>query len=432
MAENKIKAVFINHSDTAGGASVVAMRLIKALGGHDVDARMIVMNKNTSSLRVAEAAPRWRQRLSFLAEHADIYMHNGRNRDTLFRISTAKYGLPLHRHAWVRDADVVVLNWINQGMLSLDRIRKISAMGKPIVWIMHDLWNATGVCHYTARCNRYTTGCGNCPLLGPGAAPRDLSAQTFDCKKALYGDVPIHFVAVSHGLADTARTSPLMAGADLSIIPNAFPIHEFATHPALTRNHLGLPEGKRLVVMGAARLDDPVKNLPLAVEALNNTSTPDIAAVFYGAIRNPDILAALKIPYVALGHIDNFETIKSIMAHASVILSTSLWETLPGTLVEGLAAGAVAVATHNGGQADIVVDDTLGYLVDDNATALGSAIDRAMTLAHTTGDEGRRNRHADIAALFGADKVARRYADLFEKLVTRPQTLRKVPKLTPV
>lgn len=429
MAKNKIKAVFINHSDTAGGASVVAMRLLKALGGHDVDARMVVMNKNTASLRVAEAAPRWQCRLRFLAEHADIYLRNGRSRDTLFRISTAKYGLPLHRHAWVREADVVVLNWVNQGMLSLGEIRRIADMGKPIVWIMHDQWNATGVCHYTDGCTRYTAGCGDCPLLGPGAAPRDLSARTFERKKELYRDVSIRFVAVSRRLAEVAQGSPLMDTVDLSVIPNAFPVHEFATHPALTRLRLGLPEGKRLIVMGAARLDDPVKNLLLAVEALNNVSTPDVAAVFYGEVRNPDILAALRVPYVSLGRIDNPEAIKSIMAHADVVLSTSVWETLPGTLVEGVAAGAVAVATRNGGQADIVVDDSIGRLVEDDATALGAAIDDALTLARTTGDEGRRNRHAAIAALFDADKVARRYADLFETLVNRPRTLRKVGKL---
>lgn len=430
MAKNKIKAVFINHSDTAGGASVVAMRLIKALGGHDVDARMLVMDKASNSLRVSEVGPRWRRRLSFLAEHADIYRKNGHDRDTLFRISTAKYGLPLHRHEWIREADVVVLNWVNQGMISLDEIRRIHAMDKPIVWIMHDMWNATGVCHYTDGCERYNEGCGNCPLLGPKAAACDLSAKTFERKRRLYADVPIRFVAVSNRLAEVARRSPLMADVDLRVIPNAFPVHEFATHPALTRRQLGLPEGKRLVVMGAARLDDPVKDLPLAIETLNRVTTPDVAAVFYGAIRNPEALSALRIDHVALGPVANPEHIKSIMAHAEVVLSTSKWETLPGTLVEGLAAGAVAVTTGNGGQVDIVVDDTLGRIVEASAASLAGALDEAFAIARTTGDEGRRNRHAAIASLFDADRIARRYADLFESLTNRPQRLRAVPRLT--
>lgn len=432
MAKNKIKAVFINHSDTAGGASVVAMRLIKALGAHDVDARMLVMEKNSQSLRVAEAGPRWRRRLSFLAEHADIYRRNGRNHDTLFRISTAKYGIPLHRHEWIRDADIVVLNWINQGMLSLKEINSIRAMGKPIVWIMHDMWNATGVCHYTDGCERYLDGCGNCPLLGSKAAINDLSAKTFERKAKLYAEVPIHFVAVSNRLAEIVRTSPLMAQADIRVIPNAFPIHEFATHPALTRQQLGLPQGKRLIVMGASRLDDPVKNLPLAIETLNRITTLDVAAVLYGNVRYPEALDALHIDHVALGHIDNPEHIKSIMAHAEVVLSTSVWETLPGTLVEGLAAGAVAVSTGNGGQADIVVNDTLGRIVEDSANSLAGAVDEAFAISRATGDEGRRNRHATIASLFDADRIARRYADLFESLVNRPRRLRSVPRLTPM
>ena len=38
-----MKIVLINHSDSAGGAAVVSLRLVQALAEQGVDARMLVM-----------------------------------------------------------------------------------------------------------------------------------------------------------------------------------------------------------------------------------------------------------------------------------------------------------------------------------------------------------------------------------------------------
>ncbi len=102
--------------------------------------------------------------MAFLAEHMRIFMRNGFDRSTLFKISTATDGLPLHRHPWVREADVVALNWVNQGMLSLKEIGRLARI-RPVVWTMHDMWCATGVCHHAGTCDGYLDRCGHRPLI---------------------------------------------------------------------------------------------------------------------------------------------------------------------------------------------------------------------------------------------------------------------------
>ena len=62
------KVVLINHSDVKGGASVVTFRLMMALSRAGVDARMVVTDKATANLRVAQATPQWRHELAFLRE----------------------------------------------------------------------------------------------------------------------------------------------------------------------------------------------------------------------------------------------------------------------------------------------------------------------------------------------------------------------------
>lgn len=401
------KVVLINHSDVKGGASVVTFRLMMALSRAGVDARMVVTDKATANLRVAQATPQWRHELAFLRECARLFAATGFKKSDIFKLSSACCGMPLHRHPWVREADAVILNWINQGTMSLSEIEKIHAMGKKIAWTLHDMWPVTGLCHHAGACDKYTQGCGNCPFLRNGAGANDLSAKVFRRKNALYRRVPIHFVAISSWIADCCARSPLTAAQDVTLIPNAFPVEEFSVTPSLSRSDLGLPAGKKLIIMGAARLDDPIKNLPLAVETLNRVNAP-AAAVFFGNIRDPHALDGLRMQHVALGPVDSAQRVAQIYAHADVVLSTSRYETLPGTLIEGMAAGAVPVATGNGGQRDIIVPGQDGYIAaQDDPDELAVLIEHALANPFP-----RPRQHQAVVRRFAAERVANAYIQL--------------------
>lgn len=400
-----MKVCLINHSDSKGGASVVTMRLTEALRAAGHDARLLVVDRTTDRPFVGAVGG---SRLPFYAEHLRIFAGNGFNREDLFKASIATDGHALSRHPWVREADAVILNWVNQGMVSLEEIRKIGRMGKRILWTMHDMWNATGICHHTGDCERFRNEppCGFCPLLHGRAGEGDLSRRTALRKMALYADVPITFVAVSRWLAERCRQSTVMAGQRIEVIPNAFPAQEYALPPKYSRADLGLPDGP-LIVMGAARLDDPVKGFELAVDALNRVGE-GATAVFFGNLRNPALLDGLKMPHLWLGPIADPERVRSLYHHADVVLSSSLFETLPGTLIEGLAAGAFPVSFDRGGQADIIDHLHTGYLapVGDTA-ALAEGIRYALN--HPADREALR---ASVADRFSAPTIAQAYLSL--------------------
>lgn len=415
MADKKLNVLLINHSDSRGGASVVSYRLMEALNAAGVTARMLVVHKDGQSRQVERVGPCPVSKLPFLAEHAQIFMLNGFDRSTLFRISTGRFGMNVAAHPWVSEADAVVINWINQGMLSLGGIGRL-ARQKPVFWTMHDQWNMTGVCHYAAGCDRWrAAGCRDCPLVGRGR----LAEKVFNAKKRLYGSADIHFVAVSEALASLCRQSGLMRDADITVIPNAFPVDEYAVKAVLSREEAGLPPSGRIVTVSAARLDDPVKNFPLAVEIFNEAAADNVCAVFCGDIRHPEILETLRIPYRWLGYVSEPERRQSVMAHSDAVLSTSVWETLPGTVVEGVSCGAVAVTTDNGGQSEIVADGLTGYLFKgDVATAVRSgaeALKRALEMPQTA--EARLERHREMERRFSAPVIARRYIELIESKI---------------
>ena len=377
-----MSTVIINHSDSRGGASVVSLRLLEALCAAGHDATMLVAHKAGDNPCVHTACCTARSRLPFLAEHLRIFAGNGFNRADLFKVSIATDGLPLHRHPLVRNADTVILNWVNQGMLSLDCIARMAADRKRLIWTMHDMWNLTGICHH---------------------------AGTWRRKRELYSRAGITFVAVSNWLAEKCRCSPLMDGCRIEVIPNAFPIDEFHTAPRTVRKEAGLPEG-RIVLMGAARLDDPVKGLPLAVEALNRLDPASATAVFFGNIRDASVLEKLRMPFVMAGEISDRSRLAELYAHADVVLSSSLYETLPGTLVEGQAAGAFPVAFDSGGQSDIISHRTTGYLARPYDTAdLAAGI--AMGLEQPATAEILRSS----AERFRASEIASRYLRIIDE-----------------
>ena len=410
-----MKITLINHSDSLGGASVVTFRLMEALRGAGVDARMLVTHSTTGSPYVTVAASGMRRRIPFLKEHLRIITHNGMSRSDLFKVSIATDGLPLSQHPLVRDADAVILNWVNQGMLSLDEIGRIAA-AKPTIWVMHDMWNVTALCHHAGLCDRYTGHCHNCHLLHAAAGPHDLSYRTFERKSRLYDSAGITFVAVSSWLEEKARLSALTGRLHVEMIPNTFDASLFTRDPRHSRADLGLAADKKIIIFCAARIDDPVKNLPLAVDALNllaDAHSDDVMAVFVGDCRNPAALAGLRLPHIHVPLVSDAERMRSYMAHADVVLSTSHYESFGATLLEGQASGTVPVGLVHDGRADIIADGISGFAASPNAVSVAEAVARALSRPIPAD----RLRHA--ASRFDYHNIADRYIVLLNKLISQ-------------
>jgi len=123
------------------------------------------------------------------------------------------------------------------------------------------------------------------------------------------------------------------------------------------------------------------------------------------------------MPFVHTGPVDDPVRLRSLFAHAKVVLSTSLYETLPGTLIEGQAAGAWPVSFGRGGQSDIIEHLRSGYIArwldaDDIACGVAHAVD---------GDHDRASLRESVEARFAAPAVARRYMELFSKILSQKQ-----------
>ena len=413
-----MNVVIINHSDSVGGAAVVSLRLVHALLDAGVDARMLVVDRQDIDVYAQPMGDGLNNKKNFLLERLGILLHNGFNKQTLFQIDTCTHGVDASQHPWVRQADVVVLAWVNQATLSLKGIERIHRLGIPIVWVMHDMWNATGVCHHAYDCTKYQDTCMACPLLGKHG--HDLSTRTQQRKARLYSQVPIHFVAVSHWLESVCRKSELLRESDLRVIPNAFPIDDFnCERLPNTGDYYDLPPDKKVAIMGARRLDESVKGLDQLIAATQYIAQqkPDLASklhlLLYGDINDESLLQQLALPHTYVGPVLTQDLLNQLYQHSDIVLSTSLYETLPGTLIEGQASGCIPVTFGMGGQADIVDHLKSGYIAHyKSPESLAQGLEWAASQPVS-----REYLHQEVARKFSAHSVAQQFIELFNSLI---------------
>ena len=119
-----MKVLIVNTSERTGGAAVAASRLMEALNNNGVKAKMLVRDKQTDAVTVAALPGRWRQQWNFLWERWCLLWHLRGQRRYLFKLDMGNAGSDITRLPEFKEADVVHLHWVNQGMLSLQGIRR--------------------------------------------------------------------------------------------------------------------------------------------------------------------------------------------------------------------------------------------------------------------------------------------------------------------
>lgn len=412
------KVVLVNHSDTLGGAAVVTFRLLQALRQAGVDARMVVYTKTSHEENVADVGTRFIRGLSFIFERLSMLPALGFKYANVFKVSTGSFAFNVHRHPWIKEADIVCLNWINQGLLGLRGIRKLHRMGKKIVWTQHDMWAMTGICHHAYECKNYLKECGHCPFLSSGYS-NDLSHRMWRKKRKLYEEVPIKFVTVSRWLEKLARKSSLLHDQDVRTIYNAFPVDQFYTVPPYTLDTFVMPDKPNIILFGAARLDDPIKGLDYTIEALNYIfdNYPAVASktavYFFGSLKNPRALDRLRFSHRNLGLITDFKILRYLYSISKVIISTSLYETLQVTLIEGQSGGALPVTFGVDGRADVVEHLKTGYIADyKDPKDIAEGVMWALNA-----DIDREALHESVRDRFASTTIAGQYIELFSEMM---------------
>lgn len=415
-----MRVLIVNTSEKTGGAAVAANRLKNALNNNGVKAMMLVRDKQTDDVTVAQLPHQWLQHWRFLWERWCIFRHLRFSRKHLFEIDIANTGCDITSLKEFKEADVIHLSWINQGMLSLSDIRKILQSGKAVVWTLHDLWPATGICHYARGCNNFHSSCLHCRLLTGGGSSNDLSHRTWNRKKRAYHDGNIFFVACSRWLEGIAKQSRLFEGMNLTSIPNPIDTRIFhKTDKAEARRQAHLPEDKNVILFVSQRVTDERKGMSFFIEAMRRLveQHPEMKETTCVAIlggSSESVAEQLPLPAYALGYISSEHRMAQVYNAASVFVLPSLEDNLPNTIMEAMACGVPCVGFRVGG-----IPEEIDHLKNGYVAEYRSSDDLAKGIHWVLNDADYEALSKDalhkVATCYSQRAVALKYIEVYNQ-----------------
>jgi glycosyltransferase involved in cell wall biosynthesis len=317
-------------------------------------------------------------------------------------------------------ADVLHLHGLHGGYFDLRHLPRLSEH-VPTVVTLHDTWLTSGHCAYTLECERWRTGCGDCPHLDTHpAVPRDRTAENWALKRDILGRSRLHVVGPSRWVLGKAADSILAAGAvEMRHIPNGVDRSVFAPGDRrAARAQLGIPNDALVLLFSAAARTNLYKDVATIAAAL-----PAIAArvaprpvlfVSLGASVDSASIAGvdvLPVPFLP----DSRDVARHLQA-ADLVLHAARAENHPLAVLEAQSCGIPVVATDVGGVPETLVDRRTGLLVPpDDPAALADAASGLLL------DDGRRAAFGEAAAgnaaaHFGLDCMLDAYVALYREL----------------
>ena len=419
-----MRVLLINTSERTGGAAVAAGRLTEALKKHGIKAKLLVRDKQTDRISVVSLGHNRHTVWKFVWERIVIWRANRFKKANLFAVDIANTGTDITSLPEFRQADVIHLHWINQGMLSLKNIDKILASGKPVVWTMHDMWPCTGICHHARECANYRQECHNCPFICGGGSKRDLAYRTFLKKQKLYKNRHIRFVTCSRWLEEQAGQSALLRGQSVTCIAN--PINTNLFKPCgkeEARTKCRLPQDMKLMLFGSVKITDKRKGIDYMVEACRLLAErhPELkerlgVVVFGNQSRQMESLLPFKV--YPLDFVDNEHRMVEIYNAADLFVTPSLEENLPNTVMEAMACGIPCVGFNVGGIPEMIDHLQNGYVAQyKSAEDFANGIHRVLTEPGYASLSEQASRKA--VSHYSENIIAKKYIDLYNKATGR-------------
>ena len=305
----------------------------------------------------------------------------------------------------------------------LRTLPKLSAK-TPTILTLHDQWLLGGHCAHSFSCNKWRSGCGECPDIGSyQAIRRDASSRNWKRKRKIYARSRLYIAAPSKWLMDRVDQSMLAPGAvEKRIIPHGVDLSVF--HPIDKQNaraQLNLPLDVDIVLFVANRMRKNIyKDYDTIHQALSLVShkKQDKCLMFMAlgedAPKNYiDKTAIHFIPYQS-----DAAVVANYYQAADIYLHAAKADTFPNTILEALACGTPVIATAVGGISEQIIDGISGFLIQQgDSSAMADCI---ITLLKNTELRISMGKAAaeDAKLRFDFASTASKYLDWYDEILS--------------
>lgn len=241
--------------------------------------------------------------------------------------------------------DLEALPWLSQQL--------------PVVVTLHDAWLLSGHCAHSFECERWRTGCGNCPdiKIYPPIV-RDATAYNWERKAQIYKRSRLYIATPSHWLMRSVEQSMLSkAIVEKRVIPNGIDLSIFRPEfrpddRKAARAAVEIPEGVRMVLfMGGSRMRRPWKDRETIDAAIRLVAkrAHDQQVWFVGIGETAPSVSIGNVTIVFRRYLDTLELLARYYQAADIYVHAAHVDTFPNMVIEALACGTPVVATDVGG-----------------------------------------------------------------------------------
>jgi glycosyltransferase involved in cell wall biosynthesis len=429
--------LLINTSDAGGGAQEIGHRLLDALRRRGHEATLAVGHKQTDDPDV-EVIPNWERRTPVArgAAHLGALADRGNRRaggairmagepGRAVRTLRGEEDLD-HPGTWdlVRREpapDVIHAHNLHGGYFDLRALPQLSQRA-PLLLTLHDMWTFTGHVAHSFDCERWRTGCGDCPYLDVyQAVPRDRTHLNWERKRELYARSRLSVATPSEWLHERVRDSILTAGlAESRVIPNGVDVERFAPGGGqAARRRFGLPDDADVLLFAAnstrSNAFKDFATLERSIEALGGAERArPLIAVSLGEAGATRRLGAAELRMEA--HESDPAAIADWYRAADLYVHATRADTFPTTVLEAQASGLPVVASAVGGVPEQVEDGVTGRLVPPgDPTALTAEIERLLEDRARLAAAGAAARERAVER-FSAERMVDDYVAWYERL----------------
>lgn len=402
-----MKVLYIGTADIAGGAALLANSLAESLSSrYGVETLFLVSEKfsNKKNVLVTRSKPLW-------------FMEKCFNK-LLNLFGFQYYFIPLSSNKILKEArkyapDLIHLNNIHGGYFQTNLIPKLAKIA-PIVWTFHDMFPITGHCTHSFECEKWKTGCGNCERLDIyPSIKKDRTNALWNYKNKVYNSTDFTIVTPSLWLKKCVEQS-FLKNKDIRLIYNGIDLENFKkTDKAETRNELGLPQDKKIVLFSAnGGVKNPFKGGEFVFEAFEKLkNSNDILFLNIGG-KNEE----KSDNWLDFGYVKDPKTMAKLYSAADIYLFPTLAETFGITIVEAMSCGLPVVTFETGGVPEIVENNKTGLVVEyKDGKMLTTALEKLLD------DDDLRGKMSENAVLaskkFEKEKMAREYFELYKELL---------------
>ncbi len=350
-----MKILEVNNIDLIG-KSFNGYDFIDALSSKDISVKQAVIIKQCNNDDVVPLIP---------PQLIDTFYKVARKEDEILSIhSNVSITSPaLFNLKEYQEADIIHFHMFHNTRLSLYSLLKI-CNEKKVVISLHDPWFFTGHCVHFQECEKWKSGCVNCPDLNRlFKLKKDNSSYLWQLKKNIFDKIQIDLIVTSEWMYNLAKSSPITKNQRIHLIPFGVDTEIFSNRidKEESRKHFGIDEND-IVLFFRSQLD--FKGTEYIVEALKNLKTDKKITLLTCSEKGNLKEVEDKYNVVELGNIGVDELVNAYNT-CDIFLMPSIGESFGMMAIEAMSCEKPIIVFNNTALPSVTKAPEVGVLVNN-------------------------------------------------------------------